>query len=267
MLSNLTSLGHGITGKRIAYSRRHANAARKGSDVLPNRAEKDLVNRAMADCNKAIEMDQRNSLAWTNRGLACIELWDKKPDVKTGLYACSSLDPGAVTAKAKIDNLRFNDLLLQAYFEGHLVQPTGLARAKAPEDLIPDQTYRVEAREMVKKDGTVALDRKGNARQTFVIADTDGNEVSAGAYAESRPFIGLDLVYLGAIPTLELEDPGTYKHRVTQVFQVTTPRRIQDRSLYFEKAGWQGPEEQSHRRPSERIENPRNGTVREPRNN
>ena len=157
----------------------------------------------------------------------CIEC-GSKPDVpvRTAALSCLPLDE------------------YQAYFEGHLVQPTGLARAKAPEDLIPDQTYRVEAREMVKKDGTVALDRKGNARQTFVIADTDGNEVS-GAYAESRPFIGLDLVYLGAIPTLELEDPGSYKHRVTQVFQVTTPRRIQDRSLYFEKAGWQGPEEQS----------------------
>ena len=70
-------------------------------------------------------------------------------------------------------------------------------------------------------------------------------EVS-GAYAESRPFIGLDLVYLGAIPTLELEDPGTYKHRVTQVFQVTS-RRDASKTGHStsRKPVWQGPEEQS----------------------
>ena len=84
---------------------------RKGSDDLPNRAEKDLVNRAMADCNKAIEMDQRNSLAWTNRGLG-FELLYKKRKAKQDYRHALSLDPGNVTAKAKIDNLRFNDLLL-----------------------------------------------------------------------------------------------------------------------------------------------------------
>jgi hypothetical protein len=190
--------------------------------------EHQLIVSSYYDCMQ-LESGQRGDYlqAWNQLAMTDQRRYNK-PDVpvRTAVLSCLSLDE------------------YQAYFEGSLVQPTVLARVKAPEDLNPDQTYRVEAREMVKKDGTVALDRKGNARQTFVIVDTDGNEVS-GAYAESRPFIGLDLVYLGAIPTLELADPGSYKHRVTQVFQVTTPRRIQDLSLYFERKGWQGPEEQS----------------------
>ena len=82
---------------------------RKGSGDLPNRAEKDLVNRAMADCNKAIEMDQRNSLAWTNRGLG-FELLYKKRKAKQDYRHALSLDPGNVTAQNNIGRIRFGDL-------------------------------------------------------------------------------------------------------------------------------------------------------------